>query len=231
MMFGMVAKIANSSNLEDIIKKVAKEMEMEITIEDVDGFKKVEFSMGFGLAIWDKDKILILGSDSNDFDAIAKAKELMNQKASESIISDKDFSEFYSNCLDLNIWVSSNINNLETEMGMAEKFIGFDLNDNYAHIHLGWDKDAGEFTTIFKLRVNKEIRDMDYEDIQKLVEETDALDNIENILGSRSNSNEEWEQEWESELDDATLTLDSISNEDIKNMMQGLDQAIEEVED
>lgn len=230
MMFGMVAKVANSSNLEDIIKKVAKEMEMEIIVEDVDGFKKVEFPMGFGIAIWDKDKILILGSDSNDFDAIVKAKELMNQKVGESIISDKDFSDFYSDCLDLNIWISSNIKNLKTEMGMAEKFIGFDLNDNYAHIHFGWDKDAGEFTTIFKLRVNEEIRDMDYEDIQKLIEETDALGNIENILGNRSNSTEQWEEEWEEDLDDATLTLDSISNEDIEKMMEGLDEAIEEVE-
>ncbi len=231
IMFGYVMAMKKASAFEDVLKKLIAEMDMGIDIEDADGFKKVVLPMDAGIIIWDKEKLLVLGSDG-EFDAEATAKKLMNQKASESVTSNKDFAEFYSNCLGFNIWVSSNIDNMKEQIQMAETFLDIELNDNFAHLHLGWDKKIGEFQLVFKMRVNEDIRNIDPEKVQELMEETDMLDGIQGLIGGRSSDDdyyydEEWEEEWADELE----ATEEITDEELEALFDELEAELEKVEE
>ncbi len=178
--------LKKASKFQDLVQTVLEEMEMEMEIETDENLNILAFPMNVGCITWDNEKALILVFMKGAGDAKALSQKLMTQKAGNSIMQNKDFQTFYNNCLDVNVWVSSNIDKLEDEIAMAEKFLGFDINDNFAHLHLGWDKKSGEFTTILKLRVNEEIRNMDYKDIQELLEESGLKDEIENKIYGRS---------------------------------------------
>lgn len=88
IMFGYVMAMKKASAFEDVLKKLIAEMDMGIDIEDADGFKKVVLPMGAGIIIWDKEKLLVLGSDG-EFDAEATAKKLMNQKHQNQLLLTK----------------------------------------------------------------------------------------------------------------------------------------------
>ncbi|MGM0650263.1 MAG: DUF4836 family protein, partial [Bacteroidota bacterium] len=71
MYYGLSFLMKKQDKFEKVLKDIAGEMEMDITINDEDGFKHVSFPMG--ILIWNKEKAMALGSDK-DFDAMAKAK-------------------------------------------------------------------------------------------------------------------------------------------------------------
>ncbi|MGC9330986.1 MAG: DUF4836 family protein [Bacteroidales bacterium] len=178
--FGVSMLMKNPDKFEEVLKKMAEEMEADISIESEGDFKKV--ALPVGIVIWNKKQLLVLGSNG-DFDALTKGKYLMTQEPKSSITANKDFMQFYENCLDANIWVTSNIDNLSTEMSMMGKMAGVKLTDNYAHIHFDWDKKEGQFMMISKLRVNDEIKNMDFEDIQRIAIETGAMNNLTALFG------------------------------------------------
>lgn len=225
MIFGTSMLLKKASTFEEVLKKVAKEMEFELKIEDEDGFKKVRFPMG--IAIWDKSKVMVLGSNGIA-DLEEKAKEFMQQKVSNSIMNNKDFSEFYENAMDFNLWFSSNIENLETEITMMEKMLEVQLDDNFAHMHFDWDKKAGQFTMITKMRVNEDIRDMSITDMSELLEETGAMNRLPMFGGPREYS-EEWAEEQLSQEDweEAEKIMDTITEEDVEAMLEELEKEMD----
>jgi hypothetical protein len=226
MIYGTSMLLKKASTFEETLKKVAKEMEFELKIEDEDGFKKVSFPKG--IAIWDKTKVMIIGSDGMA-DLEENAKELMNQKAGESIMEDKDFAEFYNNVMDFNMWFSSNIENMDTEITMMEKMLDVQLDDNYAHMHFDWDKKAGQFTMIAKMRVNEDIRDMSINEMAELMEETDMLDRLP-MFGGPGAYADEWAEEElsEDEWEKAQEAMDTISEEDVEAMLKELEAEMDE---
>ncbi len=225
MIFGTSMLLKKASTFEEVLKKVAKEMEFELKIEDEDGYKKVRFPMG--IAIWDKTKVMVLGSNGIA-DLEEKAKEFMQQKVSKSIMKNKDFSEFYENAMDFNLWFSSNIENLETEITMMEKMLEVQLDDNFAHMHFDWDKKAGQFTMITKMRVNEDIRDMSITDMSELLEETGAMNRLPMLGGSREYS-EEWAEEQlrEEDWEEAEKIMDTIKEEDVEAMLKELEKEMD----
>lgn len=225
--FGVSMLMKKPDKFEEVLKKLAEEMEADISIESEDDFKKV--SLPFGIVMWNKKQLLMLGSNG-EFDALTKGKYLMTQEAKNSITKNKDFMLFYKNCLDANIWVTSNIDNLSTEMSMMGKMAGVKLTDNYAHMHFDWDKKEGQFMMIAKLRVNDEIKNMDFEDIQRIAEETDAMDKIPALLGKRPYGYDyDWENEEfnEEDYEKAIKELDNVSKEDVDSLLNELERELD----
>ncbi len=225
--FGVSMLMKKPDKFEAVLKKLATEMEANISIESEDDFKKV--ALPGGIVIWNEKQLLMLGSNG-EFDALTKGKYLMTQETKYSITANKDFMLFYENCMDANIWVTSNIENLSTEMSMMGKMAGVKLTDNFAHMHFDWDKKEGQFMMIAKLRVNDEIKNMDYEDIQRIVEQTDAMDNIPALFGKQPYGyNYEWDDE---EIDDeayekALKELDNVSEEDVDSLLNELEKELD----
>nr|MDA3819579.1 DUF4836 family protein [Candidatus Delongbacteria bacterium] len=206
---------------------LAEEMEANISIESEDDFKKV--ALPGGIVIWNKKQLLMLGSNG-EFDALTKGKYLMTQEAKSSITANKDFMQFYDNCLDANIWVTSNIENLRTEMSMMGKMAGVKLTGNFAHIHFDWDKKKGQFMMIAKLRVNDEIKNMDFEDIQRIAEETDAMNNFPALFGKKPYGyGYDWENEElnEEDYEEAIKELDNVSEEDVDSLLNELEKELD----
>ena len=229
MIFGMVMEMQKPSKFEEVVKKIAKEAEMPVEIEDADGFQKIAFPNG--IAIWDSKRILVIGSDT-EIDAEKEAKKLLNQKASESISQNKDYMDFYANRLGLNFWMSSNIDNLKDEMAMIESMMGIKLTKNFAHLHLGWDDKIGEFTMTFKMRVNEEIRNMDSEEIIQLLEDSDLDQKIPIMFGKRQAYEYGKEEEYADEyLDDYGENMEDFTEEDLEELFKELETEMEKYEE
>jgi hypothetical protein len=229
MIFGMVMEMKKPSKFEEILKKIAKEAEMPVEIEDADGFQKVAFPNG--IAIWDSKRILVLGSDT-EIDAEKEAKKLLNQKASESISQNKDYMDFYANRLGLNFWMSSNIDNLKNEMDMVESMMGIKLSKNFAHLHLGWDDKIGEFTMTFKLRLNEEIRNMNPNEIIELLEDSGLDQKIPMLLGQKNAYEYGMEEDYADEyLDDYGENMEDFTEEDLEELFKELETEMEKYEE
>ncbi|MEA1875104.1 MAG: DUF4836 family protein [Bacteroidota bacterium] len=229
MIFGMVMEMQKPSKFEEVLKKLAKEAEMPVEIEDADGFQKVSFPNG--IAMWDSKRILVLGSDS-EIDAEKEAKKLLNQNASESISQNEDYMDFYENRLGLNFWMSSNIDNMKDEMDMVESMIGVKLSNNFAHLHLGWDDNIGEFTMTFKMRVNEEIRSMDPEKIKQLLEDSGLDQKIPMLLGQQSAYEYGMDEDYADEyLEDYGENMEDISDEDLERLFEELETEMEDYEE
>ncbi|MDA3911715.1 MAG: DUF4836 family protein [Bacteroidales bacterium] len=229
MIFGMVMEMQKPSKFEEVLKKIAKEEEMPVEIEDADGFQKVTFPNG--IAIWDSKRILVLASDTA-IDAEKEAKKLLNQKASESISQNKDYMDFYGNCLGLNFWMSSSIDNLKNEMEMIESMLGVKLSKNFAHLHLGWDDKIGEFTMTFKIRVNEEIRSMDPEEIIQLIEDSELDQKIPMLLGQKNAYQYGMEEDYADEyLEDYGENMEDLSEEDLEELYKELEAEMENYEE
>lgn len=226
VLIGAVILMKKAETFEKVLKEIFKEMEMSVSIEDEDGFKKLAFPQG--IAVWNDKQLLVLGSDS-DGNVESKAKELMNQKAKESITTNKDFSEFYSNCKDLNIWLSSNIDNMSDQIAFAEKAFGVELNNNFSHMHFDWDKKEGQFTFIAKLRVNEEIREMDMNDISEIAEQTNMLNGLDRYMGGKSHQKTQtYEDELSQEnINAAKAALDTMSEEDAEKAIEQLEKELD----
>jgi len=231
MIVGMVMEMKKPSQFEEVLKKIAKEMEMPVEIEDADGFQKIAFPNGNGIVIWDSKTILVIGSDS-EIDAEKEAKKLLNQKASESISQNKDYMDFYANRLGLNFWMTSSIDNLKEEMQMLESMLGIKLSKNFAHLHFGWDDKIGEFTMTFKLRVNEEIRNMDPEEIMKLIEDSELDKKLPMLFGQNKAYGYDIEEDYSDEyLDDFDEATEDFSEEDLEKLYKELEAELEEVEE
>lgn len=229
MIFGLVMEMKKPSKFEEVLKKIAKEAEMPVEIEDADGFQKVAFPNG--IAIWDSKRILVLGSDT-EMDAEKEAKKLLNQKASESISQNKDYMDFYANRLGLNFWMSSNINNLKNEMDMIESMLGVKLTKNFAHLHLGWDDNIGEFTMTFKMRVNEEIRNMDPEEIMQLLEDSELDQKIPMLLGQRNAYEYGMDEDYADEyIEDYGENMEDYTEEDLEELFKELEAEMEKYEE
>jgi len=229
MIIGMVMEMNKPSKFEDVLKKIAKEAEMPVEIEDADGFQKVNFPNG--IAIWDSKRILILGSDT-EIDAEKEAKKLLNQKASESISQNEDYMAFYENRLGLNFWMSSSIDNLKDEMKMLETMIGVKLTKNFAHLHFGWDDKIGEFTMTFKMRVNEEIRNMDSEEIMQLIEDSDLDKKLPMMLGQRKAYEYGMEEDYADEyIEDYGENMEDFTEEDLEKLFKELETEMEKYEE
>ncbi len=225
--------LKKASKFKDFVQTILEEMEINMEIETDENLNILAFPMDVGYITWDNEKALILVFMKGEGEAKELSKKLMTQKAGNSIMQNKDFQTFYNNRLDLNVWVSSNIDKLEDEIAMAEKFLGFDINDNFAHLHLGWDKKSGEFTTILKLRVNKEIRNMDYKDIQEILETSGLKDEIENKIHGRSSYYgdeyyDEYLEGYEGYDEGAEYDEEELTEEEMQMLLEEIEDASNE---
>mgnify|MGYP003869848231 CR=1 FL=1 len=226
VLVGAVFLMRKAEKVEKIWKEICKEMEISVGIEDEDGFKKLAFPQG--IAMWNDKQLLVLASDGGG-EIESKAKELMDQKAKESITTNDDFSEFYENTKDINIWLSSNIDNMSKEISFAEKAFGVELNDNFSHMHFDWDKKQGQFTFIAKLRVNEEIRSMDVNDISDIAEQTNMMNGLDRFMGPKKSGNKSgYEQEISQEdINKAKAALDTLSEEDAEKAIEQLEKELD----
>jgi hypothetical protein len=224
---GVVFKLGNPTNLEKLIIALVDEWGLDAKITDENGLKQIKFPTAN--IIWDKEKVLLLGSTSAD-DLSENAKQLIAQKQSESILTNTDFNIFYKECLSMNLWISTNISNMKSEIDMASGMVGVKLTDNFIHLHLDWNKTEGLFTMLFKLKLNEEIREMEMNKIMDILEGTDLFSSILNrrLKNSSQNSDEEWEDEY---METYKKQMDEISEEEMDSLLNELEKELEKLEE
>lgn len=195
----------NRKTLEKNIELIEDEIDFELEMEEKDG---VSYTMPEDDVIigWTKNMMLILTIvEGNDTDIEDEFFRLINLKKSESIIKDKDFNKFQSNCEDINIWISSNvINDIPDGEGVdyIGKALGIDLEDNYGHLHFGFDKE--EWTMTLKLRFNESVQDAD---INKIIKNVTELGLLDDLFGSNDDydwddddwGDDDWGDDWDDE--------------------------------
>ena len=136
-----------------------------------DGIKYFEVDRRTVLA-YNDDVMLVLSNPLRQGN-LEKAMSILKKEHENSILSNSDFKEFFMNCKDFNLWVSSNASQYVKEAkniaSDLERITGIDYKNNYGHFHV--ELADNEVILTQKLRYNKSVANIDVETILNNVDE------------------------------------------------------------
>lgn len=102
-------KLKSYSKFQDFFKEISKDK--KVTIEETDDYYYFQASKENILA-WDNEKLIFINTDKRKYrDSLQiYLSKYMKSDQNNSIFSDNDFSEFYKNKKDINLWISLDFN-------------------------------------------------------------------------------------------------------------------------
>ena len=143
------ASVANTSDFESFIKKMAKAADINSKIINESKYNYISIE-DFGIA-WDNDRALFvqaLSWEATEF--LEKQADILMSLAPESQITELPvFNSFIDTKQDVSLYLSSNI--IGPGIKQLEKELEQDLNDNYLLTHLNFDNGEVVITNQFEL--------------------------------------------------------------------------------
>lgn len=123
----ILLKLKSYSKFQDFFKEISKDK--KATIEETDDYYYYQSSKKDILA-WDNEKIIFITTDKRTFRDSLKIylSEYMKSDKNNSIFLDNDFSEFYKNKKDINLWMSLDFNQKDNyEQGKFDSLLSSDI--------------------------------------------------------------------------------------------------------
>ena len=150
------------------VKDLLKESGAELTIEEAESYKHLNFGGEMAMA-WDSEKLVLASPQSyrGRKNLMSQIETLISLDKKDQITSNEDFNQFYSKTKDLNFWMSTNIMADFPGMNQIKDQIGFDIKDNQISAFLDFSTDKISLKTEFKPNA----------ELQKQMDEYNILNN------------------------------------------------------
>ncbi len=170
---GLIMPIKDKSEFENRIAELETEIDEKFERMELDDYDLIKQKAG--IILYNNSIALALsGMGKWEENLQSVAKELIDLKDEERILSDKDFNKFLARQKDINAWVTStNLEGLD-RFGNAMDLLG-GIKNNYGHVFLEFQKGAIDLTT--NLRLNRSLQEtvnkfnvMDKEAIKALLD-------------------------------------------------------------
>jgi hypothetical protein len=133
--------LSSGDKFTAFVKDAISESGMPASVEEKENFKTVSMPGSFMMA-WDDDKAIMAAPlPMKRPNLETEVTRLFNLKDEEQITSNPEFTPFYEDKRDLNIWMSTNlIEELPGAIPVDDKTFNL-MKDNYVSMHLGFEKD------------------------------------------------------------------------------------------
>jgi len=117
--YGSAMMLEDAAQFEKGLLSVLSEAEVPVKIQQGSNFKSCELDEDV-VMLWDESKALMLVGET-----MSKAQALFLQKASTSIVSNKEFQSFYAERKELSIWMDmDNYLTVIDEVGLIKQSVG-----------------------------------------------------------------------------------------------------------
>ena len=117
--YGSAMMLEDAAQFEKGLLSVLSEAEVPVKIQQASNFKSCELDEDV-VMLWDESKALMLVGET-----MSKAQALFLQKASTSIVSNKEFQSFYAERKELSIWMDmDNYLTVIDEVGLIKQSVG-----------------------------------------------------------------------------------------------------------
>jgi len=153
VLFNLTSDSKFTSFIEELIQKTG--ISKEIVKNNKYNYLELKRDVGLG---WKNNKAILLTATNykSRKHLEFEIETLLNQKAANSIKSNKEFNTFYNNKKDISLWLSTNLFEKMYGFDQVAREMNMDLSNNYISSHLNFNDDNIHLQTNFT--PNKEFK-------------------------------------------------------------------------